>query len=456
MKKGFLSLAVSILLSIGLSFVCFAEDDDMIIFSSVPSQYTVTVNSSVGGSFSVEDNWYSGQEKFPVERFQSFTVTAEPDHGYQLLSIKSSNAHAGITDGNCITFSSVLTDLTIDISFADENEPPKIISSSMDCVVAKGASKQIMVEHECLHSVSYLWEVSKDAGVTWTVAAGENKNSVYEIQNAQPNDCDPAQYYIYKATVTSANGETATDRTKVLVSDDYSYCKMAQQGKDVTVSSYIHKESELEITPVSNAEGQNRKLLAEASPELVPVIMCDVAMRNADSGTKPYFGDIVLEFDVGDGYNGQTLNVMHYHGNEQAKSHSGVVRNGKLTVTVDSLSFFVVEAPEKAMHQVLVESCFDGVTVAHETILAEDQTDVLLNFTQFKKFTVGRITIDGEEVYTDGKSYMIQQINSDKSIRVEFVRSQFYLHGVMILFLFVAAVLNLIIFLIRRKVKQRR
>lgn len=297
----------------------------------------------------------------------------------------------------------------------------EITARTEDFTLPEGGSQQLKasasqaVDH-------WLWECSTDGGKTWhTVGTQET----FTITNAAPNrDADGVDIpYQYRVTATNSVGESASAVIQVLVSDAYAYRTVTQRSEDVEVSAYMHESTYLIVTPLEEDQSAVAQLLEQQLADgCLPYSFCDVRLINEQKQVVPYFGALEVGFDVGSQYDGQTLRVFHYV-NGAVEVLSGVVANGRLTVTVQSLSPFMVEVPDANAHRITVLSGTGGSvlpTGQNGSVTVADGGEKLFTFWPDAGHYVAEVLVNGTPVAFSGNRYLLQDVRADSTLEVRF------------------------------------
>ena len=299
----------------------------------------------------------------------------------------------------------------------------EITSRTEDFTLPVGDNQQLMVTTSGT-VLTYTWEVSTDGGLSWAPAPKAANTSTYNISSAQPNrdlqERDVA--YQYRVTVTNASGDTDSAVISVLVSNDYAYRTIALRNGDTDVSAYMHDQTRLMVTPLSDSSSAAAELRAELSSGHLPLILCDVSLVNQNNQVVPYFGALQVDFHVGSAYDGQTLNAYHLTGGS-AVTYSGVVgaiESGVLSITVNTLSPFMVEAPATNTRTVTVSAGAGGSVSPSGTVNVADGSDKTFTFLPDEGYVIDSVTLNDTPVSITGNSYTLTSITQNHTVHVSF------------------------------------
>lgn len=114
----------------------------------------------------------------------------------------------------------------------------------------------------------------------------------------------------------------------------YTSRSMQDAQTSVTVSgSGIHELAQLIVTPL-NAQSLPAAL-QEAAASGALILGFEITLSGG------FQGELTISFPVGDAYNGQSVTILHYV-NGRVETYTVVVVDGRATITVNSLSPFVV------------------------------------------------------------------------------------------------------------------
>lgn len=446
MKLLIITLIISML---SLPAVSFA-DDSLQISTSVPSEYTITVNTTVGGRINVSGIGYTNKKQFKVKRFSDFSATAVPDENYIVGKITADRLDGQKMTKYSISFSDICSDIVINIPFVKADAPPVITSASDDCVLKAGEDGTLSVTAESAYPLSYAWEISTDGGKVWAPAPFDSGTSSYDIRSASPMD-EGSSHYLYRVTASDSRGMTVSKTIGMLVSDEYAYKRLTDSTSKIYASAYMRDETLLTLTRIdeNSKEGSDIKLLL--SKDTLPLMMYDVTLSG--SGDSPYFGGITLEFNVGQDYNGQTLRVLHFHDDGTIDYHTATVSNGAMQITVESLSTFVVEIHGGLVHKVQVSSSAGGWVSVNGTEYAAADTDVTFNIIPDTGYLLESVTVNGEKRKTDGWQLTIPKIDGDMIIDVQFIPNEWHRHGVIAVPIIILTIICMLMLVMYDRIK---
>lgn len=188
--------------------------------------------------------------------------------------------------------------------------------------------------------LAYEWRLSRDGGKSFT-AAPVSRESACQISNAQPNE--PATLpYVYLLTVTDEDGRTDRATVQVLVLADQTYGTLVSEEETVQLTGFHNETAVLVVEPLPQG-GEYQALLAQVAPGFQALPPLEIHLECA-SGGPVSAGRMLLNFQVGQAYNGLTLRVFHLLPGG-VEILSGTVQAGLLPIWVDSLSPFLVELP---------------------------------------------------------------------------------------------------------------
>ena len=320
------------------------------------------------------------------------------------------------------------TNITVEVE-----ERLQITFQTEDFTLPEGGSQMLMVTAAggC-EPYTFTWTCSTDGGGSWFTPAGATDAASYSLTDAQLNT--PVQTpYIYRVTVDDVHGNSTFADIRVLVSSEYAYRTITLRDGFLDVSAYMHNKTRLVVTPLGDSTPAAVELQAELSPGCLPLLICDVSLVNQNNQVVPYFGAVEIKFHVGAQYNGQTLKAFHLYGGSIA-SYSGTVTSGLLSVTVNALSPFMVEAAAAAngMHTVTASAGTGGGISPSGRINAAHGADKTFTFLPDAGYAIDRVRVNNASVSFTGNSYRIDNITADTAIDVSFraVASSYTMHKV--------------------------
>ncbi len=298
-----------------------------------------------------------------------------------------------------------------------------LTSQTEDFTLGAGEDQELRVSVSGIAPFTYVWTVNTDGGSVFTPLEGALNAPYYSLEDAEVNpnkDSDGRDIpYQYKVTVSNEAGESVSAVIKVLVSDEYAYRTIALRNGDTEVSSYMHDETRLVVSPVSESTAAALTLEEALADGCLPLLICDVKLVNQNNDVVPYFGAIEIDFYVGAQYNGLTLKAYHLRGNT-IDTYSGVVAEGVLSITVNSLSPFMVEVPDSTVHTVTASAGTGGSISPDGSINVANGADKTFTFLPDAGWQIAQVLVDGSPVPITGNSYTVANITADRTISVSF------------------------------------
>lgn len=320
----------------------------------------------------------------------------------------------------------------------------KITTQSPDSMIGSGETLTIGISVEGVAPITVLWEVSADDGKTWStlkskvVTPEDTSGLLYTIEDAKLNDPE-LQPYKYRVTVTDGlytNGadpvkdESHYDSTiiEILVNDHYHNRHISlRDNKDIEVSGFLHDDTRLVVTPIPQSNPTydaftNKLNHHEKYAGYIPVILDNVKLVNHDDKVLPFFGEILVDFNVGSAYNGQKLPVYYRDpetGNVEFVEEAEV-KNGKISLPFDKMTDFMVAAPVADSCKITATAGKNGSITSPGTTSVRSGSDKTYIFLPEEGYLIDKVYVDGKEVAPQGNSYTFKNISSDHNIEVTF------------------------------------
>lgn len=390
------------------------------ITTTVPDSYAITVTGGTSGTYRVDGKSYSGQNIFIVKRFGNFVVEAVPNIGY-LVEVTVGGKLQKSTGDNTWSLTDLLTNKTMNVKFVPDPKFKLSLIPPESRVLGEGKSTTLDAQAFGYEPMQFLWEVSADDGHTWKIAPGTNDKASYKITNAQENPNGMNMKYIYRLTVTDGEKVQESCTCDVLVMDAYLYRTVKHTEDTISISSYMHNDTHLKIVYLDHSESDATKIMGSLDDNRLPLLICDVNLVNDDGEILAYFGDLLLEFYVGESYNGQTLRVFHMH-DSGIKMHLGYVEDGYLTILADSLSVFMVEVPMDSVYQITVNPCEHGEISPAGIVYAGIDANILFEFEPNFGYYVSKLLVNDVAVDVTHNHFLMENVTQDSTIEVTFAR----------------------------------
>ena len=294
--------------------------------------------------------------------------------------------------------------------------PFEIVSKTEDFVLAPGDDQELKAEAS-QPVKKWTWEVSKDGGKTWeTIGSGPS----YDIRNAQLNrDADGNDIpYKYRVTAENELGETASSEIDVLVTDDYGY-RTVSKGS-LSASGYFHKDTRLDVTPLGDGDSDAETALRDAlRPGYKAGIFCDAELTNPNPGKPPYFGQVEMEFRVGNQYDGETIRILHYK-DGKVEEITAAVKDGRVTIPVDAPGAFLAEVPAPALYTITASASNGGQISPEGAVQVPAEGELYFYFLPDPGYALEKIVVDGAELTLPGNVYHFTNVTADHTIYAVF------------------------------------
>ncbi|MBE6759013.1 MAG: hypothetical protein E7554_02865 [Ruminococcaceae bacterium] len=300
----------------------------------------------------------------------------------------------------------------------------EIIGQTDDCRIDEGDDLELQVVVSGVDPFKYTWEVSEDGGITWKTPDGATDSPKYQITDAAPNRSGgEALPYIYRVTVEDRLGQTASTEIEVEVRDGFAYRRILDEGDKVAVSAMMYASTTLYAEPISEGNSAYDDMYRNLAPGCLPLNAVDLALQNKEMDDGFFEGEQKVEFLVGDEYEGQTLRVFQMLDGKVVE-HSAVVQDGVLTIFVDRLSQFMVEAPSDEACVVDIITGEGGTASPNGQYNVREGDDLKVVFLPDDGYVVDKVLLDGVEVKTDANSYTLEDISGDHTLEVTFKESE--------------------------------
>ncbi len=302
------------------------------------------------------------------------------------------------------------------------NEGLHFLGQTADHTVPQGADVDLQVSVYGVAPIEYQWEVSKDGGGTFEPLA--STGSSHSQSDMQPLE-DPQQPYIYKVTVKDGAGDEVSTEIKVLVSGDYEYRTLSIVGGDTQVSGYMHKDTKLVVEPLRSDVAGDKALIdifaSQLSEDHLPLIQNRVHLTNPDAGIASYFGDLKVDFLVGEGYNGQTLNIFYLDDDGRVVKTPATVVDGKASIEpLKKLYPFMVEVPSDSVVTITASSTTGGSITPVGKVNVEKGKDRTFTFLPWSGYGISYVKVDGIVQNIRGNSYTFTNLQENHEIHVAF------------------------------------
>ena len=124
MKQAFLA---ALLL---LAAASAASAEQTALHATVPGSHIVSLSVGGHGEAAVGETLIGGDTALPVERFGSLQIRVLPEWGYRLDTVHASSSHNLTIDGDVISLSGAVQDLSLSLSFVETDAPVMALSAA--------------------------------------------------------------------------------------------------------------------------------------------------------------------------------------------------------------------------------------------------------------------------------------------------------------------------------------
>lgn len=300
----------------------------------------------------------------------------------------------------------------------------EILAKTEDCLIEEGDDLELAVQVSGVGPFTYTWEVSTDGGVTWQTPEGAENSDRYLIENAQASTEDSVvQQYAYRVTVEDKFGNQESAVINIGVRDSIAYRRILDEADKVAVSAWMLKSTQLSSSVIGEGNPAYDELYRHLTPGCLPVNAVNLALYNDTVEDNFFIGEQQVEFIVGEEYEGQTLKVFELlDGN--VIEYTGVVENGILTITVDELSQFMVEAPSDEARVITVIPGEGGSASPSGEISVREGDDKRIVFLPDEGYVVDKVLLDGEEIEVESNFIDLEDISEDHTVEVTFKEAE--------------------------------
>ena len=156
--KRLLFLLLPLLLLAALS-----SAEQTALHTVVPEGHTVSLSLGGHAEAAVGEQLVSDDTAFSVGRFESLRIRVLPEWGYRLDTVSASSSRGLTIEGNDILLSSAVQDLSLSLSFI-QDEAPGMALSAADLVLAPGMSAMLSAKMPPAQDTADLvWETSDES-----------------------------------------------------------------------------------------------------------------------------------------------------------------------------------------------------------------------------------------------------------------------------------------------------
>jgi len=300
----------------------------------------------------------------------------------------------------------------------------EILAQTEDCLIKEGDDLELAVEVTGVGPFKYTWEVSTDGGATWQTPDGATDSPTYQIVDAQA-DAENAvvQQFAYRVTVEDKFGNEESTIINIGVEDNIAYLRIPDEEDKVAVSAWMLKSTKLISDRIGEGNPAYDELYRHLTPGCLPINAVNLALYNDVVEENYFIGQQEVEFLVGDEYNGETLKVFQLLDGEVIE-YTGVVVDGVLTIVVDELSQFMVEAPSDEARIITVNTGEGGTASPNGDITVREGDDRRIVFLPDAGYVIDKVLLDGEEVEITGNYLDLEDISEDHTVDVTFKEAE--------------------------------
>ena len=217
----------------------------------------------------------------------------------------------------------------------------------------------------------------------------------------------------------TACGVTKTEPAEKLASSRQTITDGTEKA---TVSGVLTEGAQLTITPISGGSGYDTLI------KLVDADQNEVIGAYEATVTGQYLGQLILTFTVDARYNGKTLTIYHEKKDGATEVFARTAENGRVSVTVDELSPFLLTAVKEAggtagqTYTITVSAGEGGSFSTGKTVTVRADESVSFTITPDKGYRIADVTVDGKSVGAVD-SYVFTHITDDHTITAAFQKT---------------------------------
>ena len=107
-----------------------ASAEQTALHATVPGSHTVSLSVGGHGEAAVGETLIGGDTALPVARFGSLQIRVLPEWGYRLDTVHASSSHNLTIEGDVISLSGAVQDLSLSLSFVETDTPVMALSAA--------------------------------------------------------------------------------------------------------------------------------------------------------------------------------------------------------------------------------------------------------------------------------------------------------------------------------------
>ena len=152
--------------------------------------------------------------------------------------------------------------------------------------------------------------------------------------NPLTTDTKSAEIYYTSGNITKVAKQ---DIVVKAIDDVYKQSTLQDEMKQALISGKFTDGAELVITKIEDNYGLYKEMYEKLTQKLDVALLYDVSIVGGN-----YHGSMRLTFVVGEAFDGRYITIVHKLASGEKELLSGIVRDGKVTVTVNELSPFML------------------------------------------------------------------------------------------------------------------
>lgn len=152
--------------------------------------------------------------------------------------------------------------------------------------------------------------------------------------NPLTTDTKSAEIYYTSGNITKVAKQ---DIVVKAIDDVYKQSTLQDEMKQALISGKFTDGAELVITKIEDNYGLYKEMYEKLTQKLDVALLYDVSIVGGS-----YHGSMRLTFVVGEAFDGRYITIVHKLASGEKELLSGIVRDGKVTVTVNELSPFML------------------------------------------------------------------------------------------------------------------
>lgn len=241
--------------------------------------------------------------------------------------------------------------VTANIDIVDENEESQVRAGDNEDLYCLIDVPTDLIYKDCYYRLYFKDYVGNNVNVeglgTFTfdkkgnTEIVEGEQYIYKCKIANPEFFYKAGIKEYSVTYTVENtNETYTTKFKIKVTglEVKTYEVKADKKVEISLTGAMGDSNNLGVNTIDKEDKTYVEMLStlNLNKETVDIYAYDINVEGQ------YEGNFTLTFDVGEEYNGRKANILHMKKDKSTEKFEEIVENGKVTVTVNGFSPFMI------------------------------------------------------------------------------------------------------------------